>query len=244
MPPVASKSSSPPVIGGPSWYSDAAGYWGSVEPTVQGMLGGFEELTDIDCKASAAFIDEYVNSRKGSGRRGSIVLPRIGKELACDCGAGIGRVSKHFLLKVFDRVDLVEQTPKFLEQAKAEFLGDQASRVDRFIPQGLQEFVPEEGRYDLIWAQWVLGHLTDDDFVAFFRRCKLGLKPNGLIGVKENATRNGVEVDLVDSSVTRPPALMKELFAEAGLRIIKEDLQKGFPPSLYPVYMFMLEPIH
>ncbi|KAJ3146096.1 hypothetical protein HDU89_006662 [Geranomyces variabilis] len=244
MPPVASKSSSPPAVGGPSWYSDAAGYWGSIEPTVQGMLGGFEELTDIDCEASAAFIDEFVNGRKASGRNGSqAVPPRLGKTFACDCGAGIGRVSKHFLLKVFDRVDLVEQTSKFLEQAKAEYLGVEASRVDRFIPEGLQEFVPEEGRYDLIWAQWVLGHLTDDDFVAFFQRCKRGLKPNGLIGVKENATRNGVEVDTVDSSVTRPPALLKELFAKAGLKIIKEDVQKGFPSSLYPVYMYMLEPI-
>src|SRR5690348_8464954 len=29
---------------------------------------------------------------------------------------------------------------------------------------------PLAGRYDCIWAQWVLGHLTDDDLVAFFIR--------------------------------------------------------------------------
>ena len=26
-----------------------------------------------------------------------------------------------------------------------------------------QDFTPEEGRYDLIWCQWVLGHLTDGE---------------------------------------------------------------------------------
>ncbi|TPX55636.1 hypothetical protein PhCBS80983_g05153 [Powellomyces hirtus] len=231
-----------PEIGGPSWYTDAAGYWNGVEPTVQGMLGGFGFLTDIDCKASVEFVNEYVTS--GKAKNGSVVAPRIEKGMACDCGAGIGRVSKNFLLKVFDRVDLVEQEAKFLDQAKASFLGEEhAGRVDNFIPKGLQDFEPQEGRYDLIWTQWVLGHLTDDDFVAFFERCKRGLKPNSLIGVKENVTRNGVEVDAEDSSVTRPDSLLKELFAKAGLKIIKEEVQKGFPPSLYPVYMYMLEPV-
>ena len=38
--------------------------------------------------------------------------------LFTDCGAGIGRVAKHLLLPVFDNVDLVEQNPEFLTQAK------------------------------------------------------------------------------------------------------------------------------
>ncbi|KND01950.1 N-terminal protein methyltransferase [Spizellomyces punctatus DAOM BR117] len=231
----------PIKVGGPTWYSDAAQYWDQVEPTVEGMLGGFGQLTDLDSTSSLRFIDEFINGKKGPGGR-IVKPPRIGKTLACDCGAGIGRVSKNFLLKAFDRVDLVEQNPKFLEEAEASFLGKEyAARVDRFIPKGLQEFSPEEGRYDLIWTQWVLGHLTDDDFIAFFQRCKQGLKPNGLIGVKENVTSQGVDVDKEDSSVTRSNAILKELFAKAGLRLIKEEKQKGFPQGLYGVYMYMLE---
>lgn len=41
---------------------------------------------------------------------------------------------------------------------------------------GLQTFAPPVGRYDLIWIQWVSGHLTDDDFVEFFKRCKVGFE--------------------------------------------------------------------
>ena len=37
----------------------------------------------------------------------------------------------------------------------------------------------------------------------FFKRCQLGLSPNGLICVKENITKTGVDLDSQDSSVTR-----------------------------------------
>lgn len=37
------------------------------------------------------------------------------------------------------------------------------SRVGSFFAEGLQDFVPEEGRYDIIWCQWVLSHLTDGE---------------------------------------------------------------------------------
>lgn len=31
-------------------------------------------------------------------------------------------------------------------------------------------------RYDVIWAQWVLLYLTDEDLVSFLQRCKKGLR--------------------------------------------------------------------
>ncbi|KAJ3185350.1 hypothetical protein HDU85_001400 [Gaertneriomyces sp. JEL0708] len=231
-------------VGGPTWYTDAASYWDKVEPSIEGMLGGFGKLTDIDCSASLKFIDEFVNGKKGPGGK-LVSQPRIEKLLACDCGAGIGRVTKHFLLQAFHQVDMVEQNPKFLEEARKTYLAHDASRVQQYIPKGLQEFVPEERRYDMIWIQWVLGHLTDDDFVAFFQRCKRGLKPNGLIGVKENVTITGVDVDKEDSSVTRraleSDEILKQLFAKAGLKLVKEDTQKNFPKGLYGVRMYILE---
>lgn len=36
-----------------------------------------------------------------------------------------------------------------------------------------QEFTPDAGRYDIIWVQWCIGHLADDDFVSFFKRAKV-----------------------------------------------------------------------
>jgi hypothetical protein len=37
---------------------------------------------------------------------------------------------------------------------------------------GLQDFSPEPKTYDLIWCQWVLGHLTDEDLIDFLKSCK------------------------------------------------------------------------
>lgn len=42
-----------------------------------------------------------------------------------------------------------------------------------------------------------------DDLIAFFKRCIKGLKPNGLIGIKENNSSKDYVVDEEDSSVTR-----------------------------------------
>ena len=44
--------------------------------------------------------------------------------------------------------------------------------------------MPEAGRYDLIWIQWCIGCLTDDDLVLFMEQCKAGLAAGGVIVIK------------------------------------------------------------
>ena len=87
---------------------------------------------------------------------------------ALDCGAGIGRITKHLLTRHFSKVDLVEQNKLFLQKAK-EYL--KSDKVENLYCCGLQNFVPEKEKYDVIWCQWVLGHLTDDHMINFFKRC-------------------------------------------------------------------------
>ena len=73
---------------------------------------------------------------------------------AIDCGAGIGRITKHLLIKHFDKVDLVEQNKIFLEKAK-EYLSA-SDKVGHLYCCGLQNFVPEAQSYDVIWYVYVL----------------------------------------------------------------------------------------
>lgn len=47
-------------------------------------------------------------------------------------------------------------TQDFLDQARS-YLGPEGGRVGNYFCCGLQDFVPEAGRYDLIWIQWVIG---------------------------------------------------------------------------------------
>ena len=50
----------------------------------------------------------------------------------------------------------------------------------------MQDFEPARGSYDVIWIQWVIGHLHDLDCIRFFRRCAAGLTPHGVIVLKDN----------------------------------------------------------
>ena len=68
------------------------------------MLGGYGIIHDKDIETSTKFLSELRNGATG----GSVL----------DCGAGIGRVTRHLLSKHYDSIDLVEPSPVLIEQAK------------------------------------------------------------------------------------------------------------------------------
>jgi len=110
--------------------------------------------------------------------------------------------------------------------------------------------------YDVIWIQWCLGHLSNADLVSFLQRCRNALRQDdsSYIIVKENTSRKDALFDDDDSSIMRWIFLnlvlfhidilwfanrtdqdFKKVFERAGLRLVKEELQRGFPKELYPV---------
>ncbi|KAK3817320.1 MAG: alpha-N-methyltransferase NTM1 [Benniella sp.] len=235
----------------PAWYTDAEKYWNNVPATINGMLGGLGQLARPDAVTSLRFLSEFVNP-PSSSTSASILNPPTADQrpsYVLDCGAGIGRVTKQVLLKAFDHVDLVENCEAFVNQAKEVYLKDEieSGRVGEVRCQGLQnvhfEGTSWEGRYDVIWCQWVLGHLTEADLIAFFERCKKGLKPGGLIFIKENNAKVGIVIDEDDSSMTRSDLVWKEMFNKSSLRLLREEVQKGFPSGLFAVKMYALEPM-
>ncbi|KAL0274221.1 UNVERIFIED_CONTAM: hypothetical protein PYX00_006693 [Menopon gallinae] len=210
------------------FYQDADDYWSQVEPTVNGMLGGFGNISNIDIQGSELFLKKLLNLKD-----------KPGQKRALDCGAGIGRITKNLLCKYFDKVDLVEQNEKFVEASKR-FLSFEKN-IGTYYHSGLQNFEPVDNLYDVIWCQWVLGHLTDDHLVKFLRRCSKGLKRNGVIIIKENISTSEVIVDEDDSSVTRTEELYMELFKNADLKIVRHCKQPNFPKELYVVKIFALK---
>lgn len=212
------------------FYENAKKYWSNIPPTIDGMLGGFSEISTIDLKGSNQFLNMIFKMKSTSSPPG--------KRYALDCGAGIGRITKGLLLKIFDKVDIVEQDRQFSQKA-IEYIGkENSNRIGKIYNLGLQEFVPESMKYDIVWCQWVLGHLTDNDLMNFFQRIKLGLNRNGLLIIKENITSsNSLELDDVDSSMTRPLKTYQDLIKKSGFRIIKSTKQTNFPKGLYPVHI-------
>lgn len=112
----------------------------------------------------------------------------------------IGRITEGLLLSIAQEVDVVEPIAKFTQELAKK------TGVRQVFNVGLEEWQPAEGdQYDLMWNQWCLGHLTDDQLTQYLVRSKTVLAPgDGLIIVKENITSNDVEIfDEQDSAVTR-----------------------------------------
>ncbi|GJN75016.1 hypothetical protein PLICBS_009112 [Purpureocillium lilacinum] len=78
--------------------------------------------------------------------------------------------------------------------------------------------------------------------------CKTVLKPgSGIIVIKENLSTTDVDVfDDEDSSLVSPDATFRRIFEEAGLSLVRTDLQRGLPEvppvTLLPVRMYALKP--
>lgn len=213
-----------------TFYSKAASYWANIPATIDGVLGGYGHISEIDIDGSKAFLNEILAFENPPNTK-----------IALDCGAGIGRVSKNVLIPRFDKVDIVEQDEKFINNVKM-FISDKIQKIGTLYQTGLQNFKPDK-HYDLIWCQWVTGHLKDYDLIDFLDRCRMALNQNGVIVIKDNiAQSKEIEYDEDDSSVTRPIKLLEILFEQANLRSVKTVIQKGFPDTIYPVHSFALIP--
>ena len=225
------------------WYKIGYDYWeneSNCPATVDGMLGGFASISNTDLQGSADFI-RYIKSS---------IRPelKLTKEEngglpthACECGAGIGRVSKGLLLPLgITQCDLVEPSPRLISSAP-EYLGDQYSPRCRYFCTGLQDFEPKEQFYDLIWIQWVIIYITDEDLVDFLKRCALGLRPGGVIVIKDNTCdKEAFVFERDDSSVTRSLDYILAMTELAGLRVVYQRFQENFPENIFPVPMIAL----
>ncbi|KAI1191660.1 alpha-N-methyltransferase NTM1 [Nemania serpens] len=217
--------------------ADSRHYWQGVDADDNGMLGGYGRVSSVDLRGSRSFL-----AKLGFGRKNGVKAIRR----VLEGGAGIGRITCGLLLDLAETVDVVEPISKFTE-GLAEHEG-----VGKIFNLGLEEWRPDgavDVRYDVIWNQWCLGHLTDAQLEEYLVRCKSVLSIDedggikGIIVVKENMSSTSEDIfDETDSAVTRKEATFRDIFEKAGLRIIKTELQHGLPSELYPVRMFALKP--
>lgn len=211
-------------------YNKSLEYWTDIPATIDGVLGGFGFISNIDIDGSKIFLESLFSSKNSPGNK-----------LALDCGAGIGRITKYLLIPYFEMVDVVEPDIKFINTIRT-FIGDSSTKICSIYKFSLQEFKPVK-KYDVIWNQWVLCYLKDEDLISYLIRCRNALNENGVIIIKENVSSSGkLENDEIDSSVTRTLKQYLKIFKESNLRRIKQCKQTNFPNGIYPVYMFALVP--
>ena len=222
-------------------YEDAINYWSLVPASVNGVLGGFGEQTAVP---KADIVGSMTFTRKLLAR---MVCPDGYEKLTIDMGAGIGRITRDFLWKISDKCDLLEPVTPFVAQMHQEMTAvAQRGKLGKIFDVGMQDWeIPPEkvGRYWLVWCQWCVGQLPDDELVEFWIKCREALIPNGggTLIVKENIAPGEDVFDKTDSSVTRTDAKFRELFQRAGYKLIASDIQRGLPKELYPVRMYCLK---
>ena len=152
------------------WYKKREKYWSSVEPNLTSVLGNeIIQLPDVKCSC------ELLN--------GLILSKQLNPKSCLDCAAGIGRVTEYVLSNFFSEIDLFEKDKVFLEKCKQKFIGN--DKVKNIYESSLEKFQFEK-KYDLIWIQWCLENLEDEDLFPFLKKCYDNIKDDGIIIVKEN----------------------------------------------------------
>jgi protein N-terminal methyltransferase len=220
-------------------YDDAITYWTDVPATVDGVLGGFGESTSVpkaDVVGSSTFMRKL--KTRWSAEPGKL-------KYGFDFGAGIGRVTRDFLHKICDKVDLLEPVKPFVDQMRIELKDlNEQGKIGEIYEIPMQDWKSEQGKYALLWCQWCVGHLPDDAFLDWLDQCKNGLQQDGILIVKENNTNDDNDIfDPEDSSKTRSDKNFRQLFKQGGWKLVATDLQKGVPKELYPIRMYALKPI-
>ncbi|WRT64425.1 uncharacterized protein IL334_001357 [Kwoniella shivajii] len=288
-------------------YEKGIEYWDQVDASVNGVLGGYGEgpVPHIEQLSSRLLLLSLLPSLSPFPNpltpQPAATPPH--RRTVLDVGAGIGRVTRHVLLPLFDDVVLLEPVDKFIREGyraaldgewrdlpisksqpngndviELEGWKEQRRRFDeqsktrgkrvRFIKRGLQGLDPkypaeggedvglvgisnsgEEGCmvdqviYDVIWCQWCLGHMSHSDLVDFLRLARAALREGDdhYVFVKENCCDDaaggvGQEfLDEEDSSLTRSHQKWVDCFHEAGLEVIREEVQQGMPDELFVV---------
>jgi hypothetical protein len=70
--------------------------------------------------------------------------------------------------RLFTETDLLEQNQAYIDKAKQLLT---PTHRGEFYTAGCQDFVYTR-KYDVIWIQWVIGHLTDKDCVEYLKKSK------------------------------------------------------------------------
>ncbi|CAK7332727.1 unnamed protein product [Dovyalis caffra] len=176
-----------------------------VEASIDGALSGYGHENDANVKGSEGFLRTILVE--------VFVEGGIDRHLvAFDHGFGIGRITKNLFYK-------------------GNHMASDKHKATNFYYVPFREFTLDVGRYDVIWVQWCIGHLTDNDFVPFFKRDKISLKPSGFFIPKESLA----EVDLcwtkkIEASLSLIHTSRSSLVGASLLAVLVNRAVSGIAP--------------
>lgn len=218
-------------------YWSTGGYGGLTDD--ESMIGDTDGIQDG--AEGLAFLDRFLQVQEDTSRK---------FDHAMDIGAGAGRISKLVLLKRYGQAKLVEGDPGWSKRSRA-YLGRKRAARCTFVQQRLDDLSSQDvmnwypaKKVDLMWVQWTLQYLIDQDVVSLLKNLTSGLRPrSGIIVVKENrpygqARCDRFQMDVPDGAgenkrfdITRPDNHHRLLFQKAGLSV--RYVEKGVETNTY-----------
>ena len=100
------------------------------------------------------------------------------------------------------------------------------SEDDIFAHTGAPIDTKQAQGYDVVWCQWCLGHLSDEQLVRFMKQAQASLRQGGIIVVKENCCAEAKlgepesVYDPDDSSITRQDSwYLLEFFIDVAAQV-------------------------
>merc|ERR1719464_35421 len=177
---------------------------------------------------------------------------------ALDLGAGVGRVTDAVLRRCCARVDLVEFVQKHLDVARSRLpAGGKAGCTFSFHGSSVQRYPIAPRTFDLIWCQWILMYLTDEDALDLLLRARAGLAGDGVLLLKENVSTADKATYFDDAdgelwleglspeapvSCVRTPVHYEDLLERAGLRTVEEWRQTDETGAVMDMMLWALKP--
>jgi hypothetical protein len=236
------------------WYAANDQYW---------ITGGYGGKTDDECMVGDGggeedgqegldFLDRLISSRQQQKQQQQPQNPAATSKQnlfakAIDCGAGVGRITKHILLRRYDSVRLIEADPVLSKRSRA-YLGRKRAGRCTFTCSRLEE-LDLDALYggcpgaDLIWLQWTLQYLTDLDAVKTLKNLSgILMAKTGILVIKENrpygmarSDRFHMETPICSGryDITRSDAHHRLLFQRAGLQV--DFAEQGVETNTYAV---------
>jgi len=188
------------------------------------MIG--DDGAEADGEEGLAFLDRWMVLARTTQNK-KLVTKR-----AIDAGAGVGRVTKLVLLKRYDTVRLVEADPNWSRRSQV-YLGRKRSKGCTFVCSRLEDIQPQTviawgEPADVVWLQWTLQYLTDQDAIRTLKSLASSLViGTGVLIVKQNrpyapARLDRFQMDTPDGpheryDLTRTDMHHRFLFQKAGL---------------------------
>ena len=208
-------------------------YWADKKNTSSVFLVGNEQLKLVDEKSTTEILNLLKNSAMQNNKTTQL-------NYLLELAVGAGRLTNIFV-KYFNEIDLLEPSKEVFEESLNDLKSKHAIIKNIYFFKA-EEFIFEK-KYDVIFASWLIGNMSDIKLLKFLIECRLNLTENGIIIFKDNVCDNGKHSFISDSSYLQKIRSIEAyvmLFSLANLEIGSMTKTPNWPTDCYILMEFIL----